>query len=57
MPVKFAPEPLYDVAVTTPATLSPPSKLNTPENVAATPAIFLTPLAVYQTESTLVASS
>ena len=62
MPVRLAPEPSYDVAVTTPATLSPPSKLPNPvaENVPPTPAApnSTPPLAVtIPTESTLVTSS
>ena len=60
--VRFAPLPENDVAVTIPATLSPPSKLPNPvaENVPPTPAApnSTPPLAVtIPTESTLVTSS
>ena len=61
-PVSAEPSPANDVAVTTPATLSPPSKLPNPvaENVPPTPAApnSTPPLAVtIPTESTLVTSS
>ena len=61
-PVRFDPSPANDVAVTTPATLSPPSKLPNPvaENVPPTPAApYSTPLlaVTMPSESTLVTSS
>ena len=62
IPVKFDPDPTNDVAVTTPETFSPPSRLPYPaaENVPPTPeAPNSTPdrAVTIPTESTLVTSS